>query len=114
MRITRRCGGSQVVTGAPSGGLAPAGISMPVGNCQAAVSAVIAVQTSSGAAGRSTSRTISNSRLISGLLGLRDLGVQRNDEAVLAAARRGLVVVLRDEAVDGVRQLGGERGPVLR
>src|SRR6478752_429925 len=105
MRITRRCGGSQVVTGAPSGGSAPAGISMPVGNIQAAASAVIAVQTSSGAAGRSTSRVISNSRLMAGLLALRDGGVQRDDEPVPATAGCGLVVVLRDEAVDGVRQL---------
>ena len=66
MRTTRRCGGSHVVIGLPSGGAAPAGISIPVGNCQAAVSAVIAVQTSSGAAGRSTSRVISNARLMTG------------------------------------------------
>src|SRR5215213_9420315 len=113
MRITSRCGGSQVVTGLPSGGEPPAGISIPVGNCQAAASAVIAVQTSSGAAGRATSRVISNSRLMSGVL-VRDGGVQRDDEAVRTTAGRGLVVVLGDEAVDGVRELDGERGPVLR
>src|SRR4051794_33547258 len=32
MRTTSRCGGSQVVTGAPSGGAAPAGVSLPVGD----------------------------------------------------------------------------------
>src|SRR3954465_6697533 len=114
MRITRRCGGSQGVTGAPPGGGEPAGISMPVGNCQAAVSAVIAVQTSSGAAGRSTSRVISNSRLMIWVPCFRDGGVQCDYEPVRATAGGGLVVVLRDEAVDGVRQLDGERGPVLR
>src|SRR5215210_6846171 len=114
MRITRRCGGSQVVTGAPSGGEAPAGISIPVGNCQAAGSAVIAVQTSSGAAGRSTSRRTSNSRLMAWLLVVRDGGVQCDDEPVRTTAGGGLVVVLRDEAVHGAGQLDGERGPVLR
>src|ERR1700733_4256049 len=114
MRITRRCGGSQVVMGLPSGGVVPAGISIPVGNCQAAVSAVIAVQTSSGSAGRSTSRVISNSRLMLGAPGVGDGGVQGDDETVWTAAARGLVVVLRDEAVDGVRQFDGERRPVLR
>src|SRR3954451_20237129 len=114
MRMTRRCGGSQVVTGAPSGGVAPAAISIPVGNIQAATSAVIAVQTSSGAAGRSTSRVISNSRLMIWVPCFRDGGVQCDYEPVRATAGGGLVVVLRDEAVDGVRQLDGERGPVLR
>src|SRR4051795_8025089 len=102
MRITRRWGGSQVVTGAPSGGCAPAGISIPVGNIQAAGSAVIAVQTSSGAAGRSTSRLTSNSRLMAWLLGLGDGGVQGDHEPVRATARRVLVVVSGDEAVDGL------------
>src|SRR4051812_50179156 len=64
MRITRRCGGSHVVAGKPSGGSEPAGISIPVGNCQAAVSAVIAVQTSSGEAGRGAPRGASNSRAL--------------------------------------------------
>jgi hypothetical protein len=35
-------------------------------------------------------------------------------EPVPATAGRGLVVVARDEAVDGFRQLDGERGAVLR
>src|SRR5436189_393650 len=113
MRITSRCGGSQVVTGAPSGGAAPAGISIPVGNIHAAGAAVIAVQTSSGEAGRSTSRRTSNSRLTGGLLVLRDGGMQCDDEPVRTTAGSELVVVLRDEAVDGVGQLGGEGGPVL-
>ncbi|MCW3021965.1 MAG: hypothetical protein JWR30_1287 [Conexibacter sp.] len=47
MRITRRCGGSQVMKGPPSRGAAPAATSIPVGNCHAAVSAVMAAQTSS-------------------------------------------------------------------
>src|SRR4051812_49954303 len=110
MRITRRCGGSQVVMGAPSGGAAPAEISIPVGNIHAAGSAVIAVQTSSGAAGRSTSRVTSNSRLMAGTPVVRDGGMQCDDEPVRATAGGGLVVVLRDEAVDGLGQLGGERG----
>src|SRR3954451_19175001 len=121
MRTTRRFGGSQVVTGAPSGGEEPAGISIPVGNCHAAVSAVIAVQTSSGGAGRATSRLISNSRLMAGLLRvvwvvevLGDARVQRDHEAVGPAARRALVVVLGDEAVDRLGELSGERGPVAR
>jgi hypothetical protein len=38
--------------------------------------------------------------------------VQRDDEAVRTTAEGRLVVVLGYEAVDGVRQLGGERGPV--
>src|SRR5215210_3771898 len=104
MRMVRRCGGSQVVTGAPSGGSAPAGISIPVGNIHAAGAAVIAVHTSSGATGRSTSRVTSNSRLMLRLL--RDGGVQGHDEPVRAAARRGLVVVGGDEPVDRIRQLG--------
>src|SRR5882672_9293375 len=49
-----------------------------------------------------------------GLLVLRDGGVQCDDEPVRTTAGGGLVVVLRDEAVDGVRQLDGERGAVLR
>jgi hypothetical protein len=39
--------------------------------------------------------------------------VEGDDEPVWAPARRGLVVVSGDEAVDGLGQLGGERGPVL-
>src|SRR3954451_2177539 len=114
MRTTRRFGGSHVSIGAPSGGDAPAGSSMPVGNIQAAGAAVIAVQTSSGAAGRSTSRRTSNSRLIAGAPPWCDGGVQRDEEAVRATARGRLVVVLRDEAVDGLGQLDRERGAVLR
>src|SRR3954469_5651549 len=109
MRITRRCGGSQVMIGppsGPSGGAAPAGISMPVGNIQAAGAAVIAVHTSSGEAGRSTSRMISNSRLMTGLLLLHDGGVECGDEPVRATARGRFVVVLGDQAVDGVREFG--------
>src|SRR3954454_19119175 len=108
MRMTSRCGGSQVVTGAPSGGSAPAGISMPVGNIHAAGAAVIAVQTSSGAAGRSTSRLTSNSRLMLRLLGLGDHGVQGDHEPVRAAARGVLVVVSGDEAVDRLGELAGK------
>src|SRR3954470_13244831 len=114
MRTTRRCGGSHVFTGPPSGGFSPGGISIPVGNCQAAVSAVIAVHTSSGAAGRSTSRAISNSRLMTGLLCLRDGRMQCDDEPVRTTAGGFLVVVLRNQPVDRVCQLGGKRGPVLR
>src|SRR5262245_59292426 len=86
---------------------------MPVGNIQAAGAAVIAVQTSSGEAGRSTSRRTSNSRLTTWLLVLGDGGMECDDEPVRAAPRGGLVVVLRDEAVDGFGQLGCERGAVL-
>ena len=39
--------------------------------------------------------------------------MQGDDEPVRTTAGRGLVVVLGDEAVDGLRQLGGERGAVL-
>ena len=65
MRITSRCGGSHVVTGPPSGGSVPAGISIPAGTATPPLSAVIAVQTSSGAAGRAISRVTSNARLMS-------------------------------------------------
>src|SRR3954451_18730463 len=111
MRITRRRGGSQVVKGASSGGALPAGISIPVGNIHAAGSAVIAVQTSSGAAGRSTSRLASDSRLLLRLLGVGDHGVQGDHDPVRAAARGVLVVVSGDEAVDRLGELAGKRGP---
>src|SRR5215472_6043284 len=123
MRITSRCGGSHVWTGAPGGGVAPAGISIPVGNCQAAVSAVIAVQTSSGAAGRSTSRLISNARLMArapswsrvlvgfGIFG--DLGMKRDDEPVRTTTRCVLVVVAGHQSVDELRELGSESRAVL-
>src|SRR3954454_7734038 len=114
MRITSRCGGSHVFTGPPSGGALPSGISMPVGNCHAAVSAVIAVQTSSGRAGSSTSRVISNSRLMRELLLVRDGRMQRDDEPVRAPAGSALVVVLRDEPVDGFGELTRERRAGLR
>src|SRR4051794_36897050 len=39
--------------------------------------------------------------------------MQRDDETVPTTAGRGLVVVLGDEPVDGVRELDGEGGAVL-
>src|SRR6476660_7802537 len=47
------------------------------------------------------------------LLLFRDRWMQCDDEAVRTAARGCLVVVLRDEAVHRVGELGGERRPVL-
>src|ERR1700754_2040756 len=80
------------------------------GNSHEAVPGPVATasQTASGDAGSTTSRRISNSLPISSLLVVGDARVQGHDQAVLAAAGGGAVVVLGDERGNRFAELVGE------
>ncbi len=115
MRITRRRGGSQVVTGAPSRGDSPCrdlhpGRELPGGGLRGDRGPHVL----RGCGQVYLAGDLESAAHELALLPVRDGGVQRDDEAVRAAAGRGLVVVLGDESVDGSRELDGERGAVLR
>ena len=115
MRITRRCGGSQVVIGRALGRRGAGGDLHPGRELPGrGVGGDRGPDVVRGGGQVDLAGDLELTAHDWGSLFVRDGGVQCDDEPVRTTAGGGLVVVLRDEAVDGVRQLDGERGPVLR